>query len=692
MVNVSQTNLSSTDKINAGAADTDVLNITDTTGTLSFADAIFTNLSNFETLNLGNGSNDTITLGSTYVKAAGFTKVYGQGGDDSITISDTTNLITVDGGTGGSDSLTLSTDNMSFTNLTISNFETINVNGSENLSGKLDSSVTAINIANGKTLTVGAADLDGKTISVTATGNLTINATATAADHDFGGITKSGTGTITLNVAGTVDLSGHNLGAVNYITVATTGQTVTLTDSQLSSLTTVSGAGNVTVKVSADSSTDFATKLVTTGTETINFTANSIFSGTLGNSSSSIDSGVTLSANGSVIDGKTISGAGTLNITGTGDGNLDLTNVTSVLTADIDNGATTLSNLGVNLDATNSSSNLTITETTGKSLTITGGSGDDTFNMSDGTDTVNLGAGNDTINVANGNLTSADTISDTSGTSDTLNVTGGGSIASTVFTNVSGIENLNFDATNADTVTFTDDASFNAWTGKFGTIDAKGGSDTISFGSAVNADLDFTKLHNFETLTFSGFDDSVTFGSDEYSAGLRTLNLGDGTNSATLNDTSSAVQVNGGTGSDSFTLDFTRLTQGDYNINGGTGAGSDTVTFSTGSTSSISTDTDFSTMFTSTITNIEAMDIKNVTLNTADSNTEFNFTDTMIKQWTGNATGTLSLSLTSAQTELIKFTDSGNTVHDTQLSAGTYNYTLKDDTTDGSTTLHLIVS
>ena len=31
-------------------------------------------------------------------------------------------------------------------------------------------------------------------------------------------------------------------------------------------------------------------------------------------------------------------------------------------------------------------------------------------------------------------------------------------------------------------------------------------------------------------------DDSVTFGSDEYSAGLRTLNLGDGTNSATLND------------------------------------------------------------------------------------------------------------------------------------------------------------
>ena len=140
----------------------------------------------------------------------------------------------------------------------------------------------------------------------------------------------------------------------------------------------------------------------------------------------------------------------------------------------------------------------------------------------------------------------------------------------------------------------------------------------------------------------------------------------------------------GGNGDDLFVLDFTEVDS----IYGQ--GGTDTVKF-TGATSTISADTNFNPS-AAVLNTFEKLDLTSLALNTNVPTTEFKFTDTMIKQWSGSATGTVSLSLTSAQTDRIMFTDSGNVIHDTLLGAGTYSYTLKDDGADGSTTLSLIVS
>ena len=112
--------------------------------------------------------------------------------------------------------------------------------------------------------------------------------------------------------------------------------------------------------------------------------------------------------------------------------------------------------------------------------------------------------------------------------------------------------------------------------------------------------------------------------------------------------------------------------------------------FSGNTGTSISTDTTFTPA--STFTNIEAMDIRSLTLNTADNNTEFNFTEAMIKQWTGSQTGTLSLTLSSSQAEKIMFTDTTNTVHDTSATIqNSFTYDLRDDDANGSIT-HLSIT
>ncbi len=559
------------------------------------------------------------------------------------------------------------------------------------------SSTYNVSVTGGTVATV--ADLI--TINNDTSGTITLNAATNSANYSdttanilaaFNGITSL-TGTMGLSDSTTVANINTVAGMTSGVLTATVSETAIGTLVGLSTLNT--DMITTTVSTASVAATDLTTLYGKTGVA-VNASSVTTISGTaasvqtvysagpteitgLGNESISItDTGTLASSVITTLDAAngtgvvTLSGTGSLSLTTTAGQNLDLSGVTNSLTG-----------------------TLSISDNTGNE-NITGTAGNDTLNLSSGNDVINLGAGNDTINIATMNdLTSSDVITDTSGT-DTLNINGAGSIASTAF-NVTGFENLNLSTSN-DTVTFTDKGSFDTWIGKFSSIDGNSGtSDTLSFGSAVTADLDFTKLHNFETLTFSDNADIVTFGSDEYTAGIRTLNLGNtAANTANLNaNTTSQVAVNGGYSSDTFNLDFSRLSENDYSINGG--AGSDTVVFTLGSTTgtSISLDTNFNSFGTS-LTNIESMDLRNLSLNTDSTGIEFNFTDTMIKQWTGNATGTLSLSLTSAQTDLIKFTDnSGDSlteVHDTQLSAGTYNYTLKDDGVDGSTHLQLIVS
>ena len=121
-----------------------------------------------------------------------------------------------------------------------------------------------------------------------------------------------------------------------------------------------------------------------------------------------------------------------------------------------------------------------------------------------------------------------------------------------------------------------------------------------------------------------------------------------------------------------FTLNFSAV----RNLDGG--LDTDTVKL-TGATNAISVDTDFT--FGATLTNMERLDITGLSLNTSDSDTEFNLTEAMIDAWTGSDTGNLTLSLTSSQVEKIKFTDSSNDVHDSAATiADNTSYTIGNNT------------
>ncbi|MGJ0412653.1 hypothetical protein NG764_09345 [Aliarcobacter cryaerophilus] len=529
----------------------------------------------------------------------------------------------------------------------------------QTFTGSLNSVVATI--SNGVTVTAAADKVTNQTINKlsSGTGMLDVTVANVAGQNNANLTTITGDALHLVTVTATQTFTGTLHGTI--ATTVASGQTLTVADTIMGTKSIV-GAGNATITMSTGTNTANLTSLNVSGTETVQFAsgATNFTGGTLSDTDViNVVSGGTVTFNGTQLSNQTLSGAGNVVVNASGTANL------SGLTNSL--GGTTTINDSNNAD------------------TITGTNHGDTINLSGGTDNVTLGSGTNVLNVDAVNLTSADTITATAGTTDTLNINGSGTIASTEF-NVTGFENLNF-SSGADTVTFTDKGSFDTWIGKFGSIDGKGNTDTLSFSDAVTEDLDFTKLNNFETLSFGVQDDTVTFGSDEFDAEIRTLNLGDGTNIAKLNaDTTSAVQVNGGANDDTFELDFSRLSEGDYNINGG--SGTDGVNVS--GNYDISSDMDFAS--SSRFTNIESLDISGMSLTSAND-TEYTLTDSLITSWLGSSSN-LTLKLHSNQAEFIKFTgnkvgddpDVGNVSWDNDtsntISQGDYNLGTKTLTID----------
>lgn len=271
------------------------------------------------------------------------------------------------------------------------------------------------------------------------------------------------------------------------------------------------------------------------------------------------------------------------------------------------------------------------------------------------------------------NLGSSDVINGSGGT-DTLAFTDSGTIAYTQFNGVSSVENLQL-YSGDDTITFGTKANFDTWATKFSSVNAGNGTDTVSFSSAVTQDLDFSKLNSVETLSFSGLNDTVTFGNDEFSAGIRTLNLGNGTNIANLNaNTTANVDINGGSNSDEFVLDFSRINEDDYSLNGA--LGSDTVKVTGNYT--LSSDMNFAN--NSSFDNIERIDFSSMVLSGDDSN-ELRITGDLVNSWNNDGTdgGTIALKLTADQLQNIGYTDDVGTYHDF-VAAGS-SYTLQNGAT-----------
>ena len=271
------------------------------TDTLSYASSA---TSLHVTVDNGNTSASVVGGGNTDTLQS-IEKIVGGDADDTFVVSNITGISTLDGD-GGVNTLQLSgIGTFDLSNVEILNFDTIIV-------------------PNGQILTLDATQLDNETLTIrlVGTGSLIVEATTLATDHDFDNITvdRTGTGTISLHVNNSVDLTGHDINGSNNILdeIKVNSGTVTLSELQVTSGTVVvNGSGSAIIEVSTDSSTDFSSilELAIPANETIEFIANSTFSGDFGNSKILVDADVTLTTTMDKLSGKTANLSGTGNVT-----------------------------------------------------------------------------------------------------------------------------------------------------------------------------------------------------------------------------------------------------------------------------------------------------------------------------------------------------------------------------------------
>jgi hypothetical protein len=216
-----------------------------------------------------------------------------------------------------------------------------------------------------------------------------------------------------------------------------------------------------------------------------------------------------------------------------------------------------------------------------------------------------IGLGNENVSITN---------SGTHDVSDILDIDTTG-----VLNMSSGNDTLNFDSL----------SEFNTFRTDYSDIVDAGGTDTISFGSsAISGDLDFTNLSEFENLNLSSVADNITISGDE------------------------AANINAKGGNDTMTLDFSNIDN--FTLDGD--SGDDTAKVNGTSNDIGSTDSVFG--HAASFDNIETLDLTGLNLTSDNNATEFEFTDSLIESWT-DGTNDLTLKLTSAQADKIKFTDVG---------------------------------
>jgi Ca2+-binding RTX toxin-like protein len=319
---------------------------------------------------------------------------------------------------------------------------------------------------------------------------------------------------------------------------------------------------------------------------------------------------------------------------------------------------------------------------------VWGFNGNDTIYTQGGDDYINGGNGNDIINGGSGK----DRVAyDTDAQVNLSDTTQGGIAASTAIgegtDTLVGIEDVQGGA-GTDRI-YGSDSVNTIWGGEANdTLYGLGGNDFLYGGNGLDSlyggiGNDSLWGENGNDTIYGGADnDRIDGGNDNDTmygeAGVDLLygQAGDDTlDGGTENDT-----LWGGLGNDLLILDFSGVDK----IYGE--GGTDTVSF-TGTTSTISADTNFAPSAT-TINTVEKFDLSSLSLNSSSDSTEFIFTDALLTTWTGSSTGSFTLSFTSSQREKIMFTDSGGTVRDTaaEISDGaTYtvgSHSLTIDITD----------
>jgi hypothetical protein len=647
-VNVNATTIAST--IDAGAGDTDVLNVTGG-GTVVMGGSV----TNFEQVTLAIGTNFTAnTTANLLITGSAFA--------DTITVGATSQV--VDAGA-GNDVIVFTDTQFDFGMDINGEADTDTVRISDRASVADSAFTQAVSV---ETLelayTAGLSQSVVLGAAAEAAGVVTVNASAAT-----GNVTVSdGTGTGALSITTGTGNDTINLGTAGSSVVASTGNDTVNVDATTIASTIDGGVGDTDdLRVASGGTavmgvgvTNFETVTLLAGTTfTANDTANLTINGsatadviTTGNAVQTVNAGVgsdiiTLGAAGQTINGG--DGDDLVNVNATtiastiAAGEADETtgdtlNVTGGGTVVMGAAVTEFENVTLAVATTFTANNtvgLIINGSTGAD-TITTGNVAQTVNGGTGNDTITLGAAGQTINGEDGDdtvnvnaTTIASTIAAGEGAEsggDTLNVTGGGTVtmgggvtefekvtlaAATVFTANTEAALAITGSTGNDTITVgADTQSVAAGDGDdvvvvtnaqlaTNNMSIDGGNhttaDTIRISDAASlVDADFTNVSNVETLQLAhagGTAQSVTLDAEAVAAGFNAVNASaaTGSNAVTVNASAfgNTLAITTGAGNDVITLG------GGANVVV-TGAGSDTVNgaLSTGDTIDLGADND----------------------------------------------------------------------------------------------------
>ncbi|WP_263833874.1 beta strand repeat-containing protein [Sulfurospirillum oryzae] len=587
-------------------------------GTLSATSVNGTDVSHVS-VNSGGTANFTLSAGGTF--------------DASVMSKDTNGLLKIYGNTGNE---TITIDSAKFTNASdlISDSsgtsDTLVVTGSNAIDFTKISGMEIVDLTN----------YNGTTLTTNTTTSETIKIDSAYTSINAGG------GVDQLSItANSVDLSGATLSNIESYAVAS-GATLTIKASDVTGKA-VTGAGNIVVIHSADSAYNFSA-ITTSGAKTLEFTANSTFSGNLGSLSTvSVDNGVTATISAASLNGKTatISGAGALDITADATAaNNNFSGLTNAITGNVTlNVASTLDlsavTLGTVLDKLNTSALVTLSGAQANAINQYSGTGNITVEVGtvanvdlsiktlagySGTFTVNDGTGvqtltgtlnDDVYNVDNASTTifasfGNDTINILSSLNSNLSggIDGGGGGGDVLNINKSGLTFNMSNITSIETINVNQNATFNN-----GVLSAT--TTTVASGVTLSADasvLSGNTLNGSGTLSVTNLDAALT-ADFSHVAGATTLNVdwsGTGTytgnlsnvdtlniSSGTMHTTDDIVSGHTITGTGSLIVDV------DSNLgftwsNMAASLSSETINFTSGTT------------YTQTLTNVDAITLE----------------------------------------------------------------------------------
>jgi len=511
-----------------------------------------------DTINLGSGANVVNTGdGADTVNGALGTgdAVDLDAGNDEYTLNASSTDGTVSGGTGGSDTLTIGAAGVTTATITLGDGANTTILGVDysnfdNLAaGASDEVLTVTAAAGGSSIETGSAG-DNVTAGAgadsinTGLGNDTVNITSlTYAGDTLGG--SGGTDTLAITGGNTVDMNSATISGFENISIDGTA-TIFIANGDDLAITTGNGDNTITLGGGSGS--------VSTGTgvDTINLGAGADDVNTGGGSDTV--NGI-LGANDVVdLDAGNDGFAyqdGLLGDVRGGSGGIDtLTVGAGAVTYWFDMGAAAGAGVYSGFEVLaggGADAGLEVTAASGGS-TITTGSGQDGIESGIGTDTINAGSNDDWVYINSGTY-AGDTL-DGGADSDTLYISGGGTVNISTGVTVANIENIYIYDNVATTFTANDDDLAI-------TVQDGGSGAVINLGTGTQS----------VTITNSSAADTVVLGS-----GTNIVNTGDGSDTVTGTlDSDDVVDLDAG--NDSFVY---QALAGD--VRGG--AGSDTITHS----------------------------------------------------------------------------------------------------------------